>query len=111
MSQAVDTLAGMSDTTFLVNGYEATMRVARERSPIYIDVIIACLDLAEIARDAPGGGFSGKNVGVNLQNLARWGVLEKLLDEMQKNTRSTVYYRFPDEDGVRRAMKELGKLA
>ena len=105
------TLPGVSTTTGRqIDGYEATIQLARDRSRIYLDVIVACLELAEVARNAPGGGFSGRNVGINLQNLARWGVLEKLPDALQKQSRSTVYYRFIDERGARRALKELGLL-
>jgi hypothetical protein len=86
------------------------MRVARERRPEYLDVIVRCLDLAESSRSAPGGGFSGKNAGINLQSLAKWGVPEKLPDEMQRKTRRTVYYRVADEAGVRRALRELDRL-
>jgi hypothetical protein len=98
-------------TSTAADGHEATMRVARERRPGYLDVIVRCLELAENSRNAPGGGFSGRNVGINLQHLATWDVLEKLPDEMQKKTRRTVYYRFIDEAGVRRALVELGKIA
>jgi hypothetical protein len=86
------------------------MRVARERRPEYLDVIVRCLELFENSRGAPGG-FSGRNVGINLQHLATWGVLEKLPDEMQNQSRRTVYYRFIDVAGVRRALVELGKIA
>jgi hypothetical protein len=102
----------MPGTTALhADGYDAVMRISRDRSPIYLDVIARCLDLGEISRFAPGGGFSGRNVGINLQNLARWDVLEKLPDELQKNSRSTVYYRFVDEAGARRALFELGRIS
>jgi hypothetical protein len=93
------------------DAYDAVMRIARDYSPIYLDVIARCLDLAEISRSAPGGGFSGRNVGINLQNLARWGVLEKLPDELQNRGRSTIYYRFVDEAGARRALVELGRVS
>jgi hypothetical protein len=100
-----------------MNGYDNTKQVASRQHSEWLDAIVACVREAERTRATPpnDGVFAGAWVKAtlardsrvrNLQPLANWGVIEKV-----ETTRGghCGYYRIVDDDGVRRALVELGR--
>jgi hypothetical protein len=102
-------------TTLHLDGFEAVMRLARER-PDWLPAVRAAL--AEADR-CLGSDFAGAWVLRELQEhhagptwypnfrlLVSFGILEKT-DESRPKQRA--YYRMPDKEGVRRALVALDR--
>jgi hypothetical protein len=94
-------------------GYQAVMRLAQER-PQLLRVVRASLARAEAAQKF-GGEFAGawvvRDLGAwlpGLRSLRAFGVLEKSGESTRGGNRA--YYRMPDLEGVREALRELGQL-
>lgn len=89
------------------------MRLAQER-PQLLPVVRASLVRAEAAQKF-GGEFAGawvvRDLGSwlpGLRSLRAFGVLEKSGESTRGGNRA--YYRMPDLEGVREALRELGQL-
>jgi hypothetical protein len=102
-----------------MNAYRGVMRLAAEKSD-WIPVVVAALQRAR-ANEQFGGEFAGswvlqdlKAAGKlswlpNLRFLVSYGIAEKSGESTRGGQRA--YYRLPDQEGVERALKELGAFS
>src|SRR5438270_10295606 len=96
------------------DGYDAVMALAGDpdRGPKWLPVVVAAYWQAKRTQ-AYGGRFAGSWVlhdlggwAPSLRPLAALGILEKSGDSVRGGRRA--YYRMPDQDGVERALRQLG---
>ncbi len=94
-----------------MDGYEATLKLARERSH-WTPVVAACL---RRVRENPSAAFAGRYI---LDDVGFWlpGLRSLVARGILRHDRTTragrrAYYTMPDPDGVERALGELGVAA
>ena len=99
----------------IVDGYNATMTVARDHAD-WLDRVDAChrYGTEQIDNGVADGRFAGawilKRLGLSsppLVPLVRWNILERVGDTTQGGHRA--YYRVKDLEGIGRALHDLGR--